>query len=165
MLRATREVDQQIVLIKTTVSEHPSSIEIARLKHEYEMTQTLRGKKRIIQSYALVPFSHRIALVLENVEGSLLHLLIKSQDIDIKKRLMIAIEIAKAIQDIHRANVIHKDIQPQNIMVSPDINSIHVIDLSLSTRLEREIVSTKYPKPTEGFFTYISPELILQPFF
>ncbi|MGA8164638.1 MAG: AAA family ATPase, partial [Waddliaceae bacterium] len=158
LFRAMRDEDRQPVLIKTTISDHPFPFEIARLKHEYEMMRELKGRKRLVESYALVPVHRQVALVMEHVKGILLEQLIRSQKIDTEKGLMIAIEIAKGVRDIHRANIIHKDLQPQNIMVDPVTNTIKVIDFRLSTRLEREIISAKAPESIEGSLEYISPE-------
>lgn len=158
VFRGIREKEQSNVIIKTTASEHPQPLEIARLKHEYEITQSLKGQFGIIESYELAPYDHQIALIMEDVEGISLSRLIRARTLDITTGLRIAINIAKCLQAIHSAHVIHKDIQPQNIIIQPDKKAIKIIDFGLSTRLERERISVKPPELMEGTLAYISPE-------
>ncbi|MGA8164639.1 MAG: ATP-binding sensor histidine kinase [Waddliaceae bacterium] len=158
VFRGIRKGGEESVIIKAIVADHPPPLEIARLKHEYDITQALEGSYGVITSYELAPYGHQVALVMEDVKGIPLSHLIRSQTIDLATGLTIALKIAKSLQVIHLGHVIHKDVKPQNIIIQPETNEIKIIDFGLSTRLERERISVKAPEFIEGSLQYIPPE-------
>ncbi|MCP4690112.1 MAG: AAA family ATPase, partial [Desulfobacterales bacterium] len=72
--------------------------------------------------------------------------------------LNLAVEIASAIEEIHSQGVIHKDINPANIIASPTLDAVKLIDFELATRTSEEIVGFEPPDVLEGTFLYMSPE-------
>jgi serine/threonine protein kinase len=72
--------------------------------------------------------------------------------------LLVAIQIADALGQIHAANIIHKDINSANIVFNPATNQLKIIDFGISTRLPRETLTLKNPSQLEGTLAYISPE-------
>ncbi|WP_210407198.1 AAA family ATPase, partial [Hydrocoleum sp. CS-953] len=59
---------------------------------------------------------------------------------------------------IHAENIIHKDINPANIIYNPKTKQLKIIDFGISTRLTRENPILKNPNVLEGTLAYISPE-------
>ncbi len=59
---------------------------------------------------------------------------------------------------IHAAKIIHKDINPSNIVYNPATEQLKIIDFGLSTRLSREIQSVGNLERLEGTLAYIAPE-------
>jgi len=96
--------------------------------------------------------------VLEDFQGINLMEAISKKEIDLITGLKIAIEIAQAIGEMHQGNVIHKDIKPQNILISQDLTTIKLIDFGIATLLSREVQQTVSPEFLEGTIFYISPE-------
>ena len=70
----------------------------------------------------------------------------------------IAIQIADSLGNIHAANIIHKDINPSNIIVNLDTNQLKIIDFGIASRLPREKGALKNPEQLEGTLAYLSPE-------
>ncbi|WP_346341634.1 serine/threonine-protein kinase PknK [[Phormidium] sp. ETS-05] len=70
----------------------------------------------------------------------------------------IAVKIADNLAKIHKINIIHKDINPNNIIFNPETNRLSIIDFGISTVLTRETTSLKNPEFLEGTLAYISPE-------
>jgi predicted ATPase/serine phosphatase RsbU (regulator of sigma subunit) len=54
--------------------------------------------------------------------------------------------------------LIHKDINPSNLVWNPKTNQLKIIDFSISTRLSRETPTLKNPEGLEGTLPYVSPE-------
>jgi len=156
--RAIRKSDQLSVVIKTLSEEYPSSQDISRFKHEFYITQKLLGEG-IIYAYELVQFGRSLALVLEDFHGvSLYDLLNQQQPGDLKSFLHLAIEICNGLGAIHQLNVIHKDINPGNILFNRDSKKIKIIDFGISTELSRENQEVNVANRLEGSLSYISPE-------
>jgi serine/threonine protein kinase len=60
--------------------------------------------------------------------------------------------------NIHSSNVIHKDINPSNIVLNRATGTVKIIDFGIATRFARTNPSFKNPNVLEGTLAYISPE-------
>ncbi len=69
-----------------------------------------------------------------------------------------ASKVAQTIGSIHQNNIIHKDINPRNILWNSQSNDIRIIDFGLSTRLSLERQDISVANRLEGSLPYISPE-------
>ncbi|MCP4623388.1 MAG: hypothetical protein GY850_07615 [bacterium] len=68
LYRERRETDETPVLIKTLSAEYPSSGDLGRLSHEYEITKDL-NLRGILRPYALHKIDGTLVLILEDVGG------------------------------------------------------------------------------------------------
>ena len=59
---------------------------------------------------------------------------------------------------IHIASVIHKDINPGNIVLNPDTGVVKIIDFGIATQFNRTNPTFKSPHVLEGTLAYLSPE-------
>ncbi|MBE9562757.1 MAG: AAA family ATPase, partial [Proteobacteria bacterium] len=60
--------------------------------------------------------------------------------------------------NVHTANIIHKDINPSNIIINPKTKELKIIDFGIASRLPRENPTLKNPEHLEGTLSYLSPE-------
>jgi len=97
-------------------------------------------------------------MVLEDFLGKSLATLKQQHPSTLEDFLEIAIKITTALGAIHAANIIHKDINPSNIVYSPQTQQLKIIDFGISTRLSRENPTIKNLNSMEGTLAYISPE-------
>ena len=115
---------------------------------------------------ALLPFRQAqrptMVAVAELVEAELVEAeLVETEgqrEIDVSDFISLAILIAEALGKIHTANIIHKDINPANIVWNQTTNQVKMIDFGIASRLPRENPSLKNPEQLEGTLAYISPE-------
>jgi serine/threonine protein kinase len=101
------------------------------------------------------PNTHYI--VMEYVPGKDLKQLIREQGaFEVDDALAVVIEICKGVGYAHRAGLIHCDLKPQNILVTPE-NRIKVVDFgiarALSTTVDEETQEIVWGSPH-----YFSPE-------
>ncbi len=66
--------------------------------------------------------------------------------------------IADLLGAIHAGNIIHKDINPSNIVYNPTTGQVKIIDFGISTVLSRENPTLSNPNVLEGTLAYMSPE-------
>ncbi|MEH2407810.1 trifunctional serine/threonine-protein kinase/ATP-binding protein/sensor histidine kinase [Nostoc sp.] len=155
--RGYREADNQPVILKTLRDAYPSPERIACYQREYDIIHNLY-LTGVVQVYALESHQQRPVLVLEDFGGSSLAQLQLAGKIELEEFLHLGISIVESLREIHAANIIHKDINPSNIVFNPDTKQLKIIDFGISTVLSRETQSFKNPNILEGTITYISPE-------
>ncbi len=66
--------------------------------------------------------------------------------------------MAEILGAIHAGNIIHKDINPSNIVYNPETGQVKIIDFGISTVLSRENPTLSNPNVLEGTLAYMSPE-------
>ncbi len=156
--RALRGKDKTSVIIKTLSIQSPSSNEISRLKHEAHVIQEIDGGG-IIHAYEQIQYANNLALILEDIQGVSLHeYLGQTEQIGLEQFLRLAIDISQGLGHIHHQNVIHKDVNPSNIVFNRDTERIQIIDFGISTELSREKQDVNVTNKLEGSLPYISPE-------
>jgi len=155
--RGVKEADRIKVILKATKSSYPTLQEITRLRHEYNILQSL-NLEGITQILGLENVNNGLALVSEDFEGISLKSLMTKQKLSINFMLSIAIQLAEILSQLHKQHVIHKDIKPHNIIVNEKTGKVNLIDFSIASRLSKETPSITNPDLLEGTLAYMSPE-------
>ena len=154
--RAQRESDGNPVVLKMLQDDYPTLERIAQFQREYEVTRHLR-LPGVITAYALKSLERRWVMVLEDFGGDSLALLHLAGKIPLAEALMVAIKIAEILGQIHQQHVIHKDVNPSNIILNRATGQVKIIDFGISTALPHENPAFQHPNLLEGTLAYISP--------
>ncbi|MFB2836525.1 AAA family ATPase [Aerosakkonemataceae cyanobacterium BLCC-F167] len=155
--RAISNSGNRHVILKVLKEDYPTPSELTRYKQEYEITRSL-NIEGVIKAYNLLPYGTTLAIVLEDFGGESLDILTQSQTFTLLEFLSIAIQLAETLGSIHAANVIHKDINPSNIVFNKQTQKVKIIDFGISTIFTRENLTFKNPNTLEGTLAYLSPE-------
>ncbi|HEY9873053.1 MAG TPA: serine/threonine-protein kinase PknK, partial [Candidatus Obscuribacterales bacterium] len=155
--RAQREQDHQPVILKILKSEYPTIEEITQLRHEYEISRNL-NLPGTVRPYGLENYQNGLALIMEDLGGEDLKKFIDENNLEIKDFLKVAIQLAEIIASLHKKQIIHKDIKPQNIIINPATRQVKLTDFSIASRLTRENATLSNPTLLEGTLAYMSPE-------
>ncbi|MEO6861605.1 MAG: AAA family ATPase [Microcoleus sp.] len=155
--RAIREADNQPIILKLLKESYPTPQELVRYRTEYRITQELK-EAGIVQVYDLQKYQNSLVMFVEDFGGESLTIWMQQRSFTLDKFLQIAIATTEALGQIHRANIIHKDINPSNIVYKPETEQLKIIDFGISTQLSRETPILKNPGVLEGTLAYISPE-------
>ena len=154
--RGTRVSDNAPVILKVVDSQRATLKNVARLKHEYEIIKLLKHDA-LIKAYGLEKHDHLLMLVLEDIGGISLFRYLKDRAISTWQALEIYIKAARQLGIIHGFQVVHKDINPTNIVLNPKTGDVRITDFSISTQLAREN-PYHLDDHFEGTLAYISPE-------
>ncbi|MFB2923315.1 ATP-binding protein [Aerosakkonema funiforme] len=155
--RGIRNCDNLQVILKVLKKEYPTQEEIRRYKHEYEIISHL-NLDGIVRGYDFQKYENTPVIILEDFGGVSLKKLMASRTFTLAESLQIAIKITSCLGELHQQNVIHKDINPANIVLNLETGIIKLIDFDISTVLTRENPTIKNPNVLEGTLAYISPE-------
>lgn len=82
---------------------------------------------------------------------------VKPKLTDINDKALVAIELIKGLDELHKNNVIHKDIKPDNILVKLQPINIRYIDFGLSCIVKR--INDDFCNDEGGTPLYMPPEL------
>lgn len=155
--RAQREVDEVYVIIKTVQSEYPSISEISQLRYEYQVSQNI-DHSGILKTYSLEIDKNNIGIVKEDFNAITLKEYFDSNKVSISEFLEIAIQLANALGHLHEYNIIHKDINPSNLLINIETKQVKVTDFSIASCLKSESYQRRSYSLLEGTPAYISPE-------
>ena len=142
-------------------------VAIKVLKHEFSEDSSFVTKFRAeAQSLALLVFPNIVNIydvgsenglyyiVMEYVEGITLKTYIeKKGQLSFKESASIAIQVARGIEAAHNKNIIHRDIKPQNIIISTD-GKVKVTDFGIAKATSSNTISSD----VMGSVHYASPE-------
>ncbi len=157
--RARRIEDQQPVILKTPKEEYPVPDQLRRYQQEYQLIQRLQLSK-VIKAYGLEIWQRKPVIIFEDFGGMALKQWLKQypQGLPIDLFLLLSIKITNALGQLHSQAVIHKDINPTNIVLNPETMVLKLIDLGISTLLSSKNPSLPPPAALEGTLPYLSPE-------
>jgi predicted ATPase/class 3 adenylate cyclase/tRNA A-37 threonylcarbamoyl transferase component Bud32 len=155
--RSLREQDNQPVILKVLKQDYPTSGELTRYRQEYDITRSL-NQEGVIKAHGLEPYQNTLVMVVEDFGGQSLTTLKPQYPSTLEDFLELAIKTITALGEIHAANIIHKDINPSNIVYNLQTQQLKIIDFGISTRLSRENPTLKNLNLLEGTLAYISPE-------
>ena len=155
--RGERDRDRRAVIVKTCATEYPSSTDIANLQREYDIIVSLDAEG-IVKALAFESHPPRPALILDDIGGQPLHDHLQSTPMAPRAFLALAIKLTTAVGAAHQHRIIHKDINPKNIIVNVDANQINLIDFSIASNLQSETQKIIHPDTLQGTLDYMSPE-------
>lgn len=159
--RGRLDPDEQTIIFKVLKKEYPTPEEVARFKREYEITRDLGNEiPGVIKVYNIERYNNSLMMTLEDFGGESLVRLTRQKRVkfDLTTFLQLALQITGILGEIHRHNVIHKDINPSNIVWNPKNDQLKIIDFCISTVLPHETIEHASPEALEGTLAYISPE-------
>ncbi|MET0418569.1 MAG: AAA family ATPase, partial [Actinoplanes sp.] len=91
-------------------------------------------------------------LLMDLVQGQRLSALLGAGPLPEARVIAIGIDVAGALAAAHRANLVHRDVKPDNIMIAPD-GAARLIDFGLATR-----VADQKDQEVAGTLIYSAPE-------
>ena len=127
---------------------------ISAYYHEFSVNQSLTS------SYVCraLSFDERLPeITLEDTGGVALRRLLNDEELAWDDKLYIAGELCKAVQSIHDEGAIHRDLNPANIIVNLDDQSLKLIDFGLATLASADQIEVETSQ-LSGTLPYMSPE-------
>jgi len=120
----------------------------------------------ICSIYEVGEEKNRNFIIMQYVEGETLDSRMKRQPLSLSDALNIAVEIADALSEAHKAGIIHRDIKPQNIIVNQR-GAVKVMDFGLAKIVQQAVESEaeteallSEPGAILGTVPYMSPEQV-----
>lgn len=155
--QAIREQDEQPVFLKVFRGDTGSARIASQYKHEYEILSSIDSDE-VIKVYDLHRDQLGYTLVLEDCKGQSLTEILRNDILDLKEKLEVAIKIVDGLSIIHRGGIVHKDINPSNIVYNRVSGEVKIIDFGIASMLSKEYAEAKPTQILEGTLPYLAPE-------
>ncbi len=157
VFRAIRQRDARAAVIKVPADEFPSPAQLAALRREYQILTSL-SLDGVARPLELVTYRDRVALVLEDAGGVPLKTLIAAGPLPVSTALAIGARLAGVLGELHGRGIIHKDVNPNNVLIDPPSLRLTLTDFGIASRLASEQQPPTHPHLLEGTIAYMSPE-------
>ncbi|HET7499723.1 MAG TPA: AAA family ATPase [Kofleriaceae bacterium] len=154
--RAVRLADTALVVVKQASGDVVTAEAVRRAQHEYELLTALRGAG-VVDVHALVRDGSHVALILESC-GDVLATAIADHRLSVRDVLDAGIQIARSMARMHAAGIVHRDINPRNIVYDPASQTAKLIDFDIAVRARPGRGEPAAPTTLEGTLHYMAPE-------
>lgn len=125
------------VAIKTINIRDRDSEIVDAIRNEINVLSTL-DFTFVVKYYGCFENSNGLVhIIMDYVEGKTIGNVIKENTITKENKFKILNNLAIAINELHKLNITHRDLKPDNIFVKPDY-SIVIIDFGISCQLDKK---------------------------
>src|SRR5438552_2625895 len=153
--RSASDVGPRMLLL-APARDYASPATLGRLEHEYSLAAEL-DPRWAARPVALGRHQGRTVLALEDPGGVPLARLL-GKPIDPVAFLQLAISLACAVEGVHAAGLIHKDITPAHVLVDSATGAVWLTGFGIASRLRRQRQSPEPPEIIAGTLAYMAPE-------
>ncbi|WP_257459359.1 AAA family ATPase [Archangium lipolyticum] len=159
VLRGQKQDGEPLVLKKVRAGPLASSSS-AMLHHEFSILRSFHGQVPGVASpVALEEDAAKLpALVLKDAGPQNLQEWLHHKPVAVDVFLELAVQLAGIIESLHRQHVIHRDINPTNLVVGADSQHLILIDFDLSTKVAGLAPPGDAPGELQWALPYVAPE-------
>jgi len=153
VVRALRAEDRLPVVIKYLKDRLPFKEDMARLIHEAAMTRRCDapGVSKVVAVL-------ENGLVFEDSGGIALSRVFQHGTLAANEFLSLAVKITEALGQVHQYNILHRDINPSNLLYNQQTGQVKIIDFGLAVQLDKLDQDTGAQAGPVGTFAYMPPE-------
>jgi serine/threonine-protein kinase len=141
------------VAVKRLHSDSPEDAS-RRFDREAKVGASL-SHPNLVTVFDTVADEEGVLIVMEYVEGENLAQLMARERVPLGRAVAIVKAVAGALDHAHKAGVVHRDVKPANILVSPD-GKAKLVDLGIATATERTQITQA--GTVLGTPSYMAPE-------
>jgi PAS domain S-box-containing protein len=159
LYRGRRQGNPSPILVVTLAAEQPSAQSLRRMEHEYSLAADL-DPAWAASPLELTRHEGRTILVLNDPGGEPLDRVLErdqGQPLNLTRFLRIAIGLTKALGQVHRHELIHKDIKPANVLVD-EADNVWLTGFGIACKMPRGRQAPMPPETIAGTLAYMAPE-------
>ncbi len=159
LYRVQQHGNPSSILVVALAAEQQSPEVIRRLEHEFSLAAEL-DSAWAVKPLALTRHDGRTILILEDPGGEPLDKILgqnQGQALDLTRFLRVAIGLTKALGQVHRQRLIHKDIKPENVFVD-EAGKVWLTGFGIASQFRQERQPPAPPEIIAGTLAYMAPE-------
>lgn len=144
------------IILKVLQKEYPTSAELENFTLEYNILLNFHSK-RIISPISIEKINNTLGIVFADIGGKSISNFI-ADSVPIAKKIEIFLKSLEGLHEIHRSDLVHRDIKIQNIIYNDATGELQIIDFGSASRLTKQNTFVSLHSSMEGTLAYISPE-------
>lgn len=162
-----RGADGTAFIVKLPKQAVPSHLQLAQFKREYAIARRCRHRG-VVHPLALQLHRGRWTMLHEDIGGLSLDKVLRARmaagprpgqaGLGLDDFLDIALQLCAALEEVHAQGVIHKDINPSNLVWNGERRLLQLIDFGIASELPHEHQGIVSPAALEGTLRYMAPE-------
>jgi len=149
--------DGRGVVAKVLRDPYPSPEQIAQLEREYRLTRRVQGPN-VIEVVGIERSGGARRLLLEDFGAHSLAISFRDTQPTVELTLHLALSLVDALEHVHARHVVHKDVNPANVVWNPQTSVAKLIDFGIAASTSAEAAVLEPANVLEGTLAYISPE-------
>ncbi|MFA7672666.1 MAG: Stk1 family PASTA domain-containing Ser/Thr kinase [Clostridia bacterium] len=154
--KARDKVLNRIVAVKTLKDEFAQDKDFIKRFKDEALSVAKLSHENIVNVYDVGYDNSLNYIVMECIEGTTLSSYMETTGpLEIKEVIEISVQICAALEHAHSNGIIHRDIKPQNILISKN-GKIKVTDFGIAKAINTQTLTTD--NKAFGSVHYISPE-------
>ena len=157
IIHGTNENFYHPVCLKIINQEFPTSDQSWYFENEFEFSNNISCDSIRKALQKTVVENHK-GIVFEYIDGISLEEYLKKEKRPVNELLNLAIDLSFAVSALHKANIIHNNICPANILIQNGSGKIFLIDLQVASRSTLKLDDTNNHILRKTGLTYIAPE-------
>ncbi len=143
------------------VYEHVAAAKIVRIQSDAQRKRFDQERQRLanLEHPAVVRiidggvFENDLSyLIMDFVDGMSLDEYLERNNINENKKLDKILDVAKAVEYVHRRSILHRDLKPSNVLVTAD-GQVKLIDFGIASEISEDVDT-----PRAMTFAYAAPE-------
>ena len=150
----------RIVAIKVLPPDFAKDPDAVTRFHREAQTVAMLSHPNIVQIIDKGEDQGILYFAMEYVEGTSLDVVLRQRRLSLQEVVQIVKQIGRGLGAAHRAGVVHRDLNPRNILVSPTLSVVKLADFGIS-RVEsvtRTLGTIATRDMTLGSMHYLAPE-------
>jgi len=155
--RAVRASDGRQVVVKQMAGDFPAPRHVASLLNEHELSLAA-DDEGVVEVLDLVWHAGLPALVFADAGPRSLAEALSNGGLALDLFLKLAIQVTGALARLHDRGIVHRDVNPSNIVLDSTTTRATIVDLGLSTRLSRVRAANAELVQLTGTLGFLSPE-------
>ncbi|MGM0578315.1 MAG: AAA family ATPase [Myxococcota bacterium] len=156
MYRA-RDEDGRAVILKVPGGDHPSPGDLARIRREYRILRDL-DCPGVVGALGLRRSGGTWTLILEDVPGESLERALERGPMPVVEALDVTLRVAEILGCVHARGILHRDVNPSNIVRDPDSGRVVLVDWGIATPAWGGPRAAEVPERLEGTLAFMAPE-------
>ena len=158
--RSVRTADGMAVVIKAIKHGADSPQLRSRLKREHELLQTL-ARENVTGILRPLYFSEKpelCCLISMDSGGTSLRQIMTTAPLSLREALDVGVQLCNTLMDLHANQVIHKHINPHNVVFNRRTAHVELIDFTAATQMARELQPLDSLQTLQSTLAFVSPE-------